>query len=146
MAAEKNFENRVKKFLESEGIYPFGTPKQKMLVEPCGYYEKRWGGGNYTKSGLPDLHVVVNGFSIEAETKSPNYKPTALQLHNIEQITFSNCKGFVLYENQKDAKLCSAWIKRKYPECEAVQVKDFDDFKKLIYDLKGGEKDERTGN
>ena len=38
VAAEKNFENRLKAWLESEGIYPFGYPRQKMMVPPCGYY------------------------------------------------------------------------------------------------------------
>ena len=139
IAAEKNFENRLKKWLEMKGVYPLGTSKQNMTVPPCGYYEKRWGGGVYTKKGLPDLHIVVNGINIDVEVKAPNYKPTMLQLHNIDQITFSNCIGFVLYENQKDAKLCSAWIGRKYPEYKAVHVKDFDSFKNLIHELKGDE-------
>ena len=51
MAAEKNFENRVKKWLESIGVYPLGTADDKMDVPPCGYWEKRWGGG-YSKKGL----------------------------------------------------------------------------------------------
>lgn len=38
MAQEKLFENRVKRWLESQGIYPFGFPKQKMKATPCGYY------------------------------------------------------------------------------------------------------------
>lgn len=50
MAAEKIFENRVKKWLQSLGIYPLGTAKDKMPVPPIGYYEKRWGGG-YSKKG-----------------------------------------------------------------------------------------------
>ena len=44
MAAEKNFENQVKKWLQSEGIYPLGIEQQKITVTPCGYWEKRWGG------------------------------------------------------------------------------------------------------
>ena len=38
MAAEKLYEERLKKWLETEGIYALGTPKQKMTVPPCGYY------------------------------------------------------------------------------------------------------------
>ena len=30
MAGEKNFENRLKKWLESEGIYPLGEPVDRM--------------------------------------------------------------------------------------------------------------------
>lgn len=32
MAGEKNFENRLKDWLESEGIYPLGHPTDKMKV------------------------------------------------------------------------------------------------------------------
>ena len=45
MAGEKNFENRLKKWLEDEGIYPLGEPVNRMSAPPCGYWEKRWGGG-----------------------------------------------------------------------------------------------------
>ena len=38
MAQEKLLENKVKIYLESIGVYSFGTPKQTMLVAPCGYY------------------------------------------------------------------------------------------------------------
>ena len=56
MAGEKNFENRLKKWLEDEGIYPLGEPVNRMSAPPCGYWEKRWGGGRYVKSGLQFLH------------------------------------------------------------------------------------------
>ena len=52
MAGEKNFENRLKKWLEAEGIYPLGEPVDRMSAPPCGFYEKRWGGSRYVKSGL----------------------------------------------------------------------------------------------
>ena len=38
MAGEKNFENRLKKWLESEGIYPLGEPVDRMSAPPCGFY------------------------------------------------------------------------------------------------------------
>lgn len=64
MAAEKQFENRVKRYLETLGIYPLGCAHDKMTVPPVGYYEKRWGGG-YSKAGLPDMNQVINqGFQI----------------------------------------------------------------------------------
>ena len=70
MADEKRFEETLKSWLESEGIYALGTPRQDMKVPPCGYWEKRWGGGKYVKSGLPDMHIVVRNVSIEIELKS----------------------------------------------------------------------------
>ena len=97
MAQEKLFENRLKKWLEKQGIYPLGTPKQNMTVPPCGYYEKRWGGGVYTKNGLPDMHIVVNGINIDAELKAPNGKPSELQKHNVVQINQSGSIAMILY-------------------------------------------------
>ena len=97
IAQEKSFEKKVKKWLEKQGIYPLGTPEQDITVPPCGYYEKRWGGGIYTKKGLPDLHVVVNGINIDAELKAPNGKPSELQEHNVVQINQSGSISMILY-------------------------------------------------
>lgn len=110
--SEKSFEDKLKKWLESEGIYPLGTASQDMIAEPCGYWEKRWGGGKYVKSGMPDMHIVVNGISIEAELKVPPNKPSDLQIQKINQIDEAGCIGVVLYP------------------------KDFDNFKRLIKHIK----------
>lgn len=96
MAAEKNFENRVKKWLQGLGIYPLGTVKDKMPVPPIGYYEKRWGGG-YSKKGLPDMHIVANGISLDVELKAADGKPTDLQKRNIKQINNSGSIAMILY-------------------------------------------------
>lgn len=112
MAAEKSFEEKLKKWLESEGIYALGTPEQDMTAEPCGYWEKRWGGGKYTKSGMPDMHIVVNGISIEAELKAPHGRPSELQIQKLNQIDKAGCVGLVLYP------------------------KDFENFKRLVLYLK----------
>ena len=105
---EKLFENKIKRYLQSKGIYPLGTPKEKMTVKATGYYEKRWGGGIYTKSGAPDLHIAVNGFNIDAEIKAPNGKVSDLQEFMIDQINCCNCNAMVVYP------------------------KDFEKFKKII--------------
>ena len=135
MAAEKNYENRMKKFLESQGIYALGTPTQKQVVAPCGYYEKRWAGGTFTKSGLPDLHIEINGYSVDVEVKSPTYKPTELQLRNIKQINSSKGIAFVSYEHQKHVELCAQWINRTYPQYSDTPIKNFEDFKELVKKL-----------
>lgn len=96
MAEEKLFENRVKRWLESLGVYPLGTARDKMPVPPVGYYEKRWGGG-FSKSGLPDLHLVVNGISLDVELKAPNGRPSDLQKQKIRQINGSGSLAMVLY-------------------------------------------------
>lgn len=112
MAAEKNFEEKLKNWLESEGIYPLGTPKQKITTPPCGYWEKRWGGGKYIKSGMPDMHIVVNSISVEAELKAPDGKPSDLQIQKLNQMDNANCIALVVYP------------------------KDFENFKKLIQAIK----------
>ena len=112
MAAEKLFEDKLKKWLESEGIYALGTPEQDIITEPCGYWEKRWGGGKYTKAGLPDMHIVVNGINIEAELKAPNGRPSELQKQKLKQIDDAGCIGLVLYP------------------------KDFENFKRLVLHIK----------
>lgn len=97
MAGEKNFENRLKKWLESEGVYPLGEPVDKMETPPCGYYEKRWGGGRYIKAGLPDMKIVVNGIALEVELKGPDGTPSELQKRNLKQINYSGGLGLILY-------------------------------------------------
>lgn len=96
MAAEKNFENRVKEWLKGLGVYPLGTAADKMLVPPIGYYEKRWGGG-YSKKGLPDMHIVVNGINLDVELKASNGIPSDLQKQKVRQINESGSIAFVLY-------------------------------------------------
>lgn len=112
MAAEKSFEESLKKWLESEGIYALGTPEQDMVAEPCGYWEKRWGGGKYIKAGMPDMHIVVNGVSLEVELKAPNGRPSELQIQKLNQIDDAGCIAVVLFP------------------------KDFEKFKKLIQYIK----------
>lgn len=97
MGGEKNFENRLKKWLESEGIYPLGEPVNRMKVPPCGYWEKRWGGGRYVKSGLPDMRIIVKGIALEVELKATNGTPSELQKRNIRQINNSGGLAMVLY-------------------------------------------------
>lgn len=100
MAEEKNFENRVKRFLESVGIYSLGTPPDKMKVEPVGYWEKRWGGGIYTKSGLPDMHVSVKGTDVEVELKAENGIVSELQKFVIMQMTNCGTIALILHPSE----------------------------------------------
>jgi hypothetical protein len=96
MGSEKQFETKVKKWLESEGIYSAGTPEQKITVPQVGWYLKTWGGG-YQKSGIPDLLLCVNGIFISAELKGDSGKPSELQLKNTVSINASGGVGLVLY-------------------------------------------------
>lgn len=130
MAQEKNFENKVKRYLESLGIYPFGTADEYIATPIIGYYEKRWGGGQFAKSGLPDMHVVVKGISFELELKAPNGKPSPLQLKNLSIIEKSESIGCILVEHDKTVDRINAYISTNYPEFSNVSVISFDNFKK----------------
>ena len=85
MAAEKNFENRLKKFLEDEG---------------CWFV--KFFANAYTKSGIPDILCCCNGYFLAIEVKAPKGKPSELQKWNIKMITLSNGIGVVLYPDQFD--------------------------------------------
>ena len=91
--AEKNFENRIKRFLKSEGIYPLGESTPHMKVPSCGYYDKRHGNAVSGK-GLPDLYVVVKGKAIELETKKFNGIWSAAQKYCVKQINDSGGTAF----------------------------------------------------
>jgi hypothetical protein len=85
MAAEKNFENRIKKFLEDEG---------------CWFV--KFFANAYTKSGIPDILCCCNGYFIGIEVKAPNGKPSELQKRNIQKINMSGGIGIVLYPDLFD--------------------------------------------
>lgn len=102
IAEEKNFENKLKRWLQSVGIYALGTPTQAMKVVPVGYYEKRWGGGTFAKAGLPDMHICVQGKSLEVELKASNGRPSELQTHIINQINKSGGQSLLVYPKDFD--------------------------------------------
>lgn len=85
MAGEKNFENKIKKFLKENGCW---------FVK---YFANR-----NTRAGVPDLLACVNGYFVAIEVKGPTGKPSELQLWNVEQIQKSNGFAVVLYPDQFD--------------------------------------------
>ena len=132
---EKIFEEHLKRWLESEGIYRLGTPKQGMKVPPCGYWEKRWGGGKYVKSGMPDMHIVVCGISIEIELKSATGRPSELQKQKLSQIADAGCIGFVArpadFENIKALVGLAKNLETAIPHLQEMAG-----LKRVIYDGK----------
>lgn len=81
MASEKNFENKIKKYLKDHGAY----------------FIKYWAGAQFTKSGVPDILACVNGYFVGIEVKAQNGKPSELQLHNIRQIRKAGGLAYVVY-------------------------------------------------
>ena len=80
MAGEKNFENKIKKFLKDRGCW----------------YVKYFANRN-TRAGVPDILACVNGRFVAIEVKAKNGKPTELQRWNIEQIQNSGGIALILY-------------------------------------------------
>ena len=74
MASEKNFENRIKKFLKDNG-----------------WWHVKFFANAFTKSGIPDILACVNGRFVAIEVKAEDGRPSPLQLHNIDEI--NKCGG-----------------------------------------------------
>lgn len=111
MAAEKNFENKVKKFLKDNGAWVL----------------KYWGGAAYTKSGIPDLLVCSDGRFLGIEVKAPNGEPSLLQLVNLKKIRESGGYGILLYP--KDFEQFKMFIAKK-SELNAWYLSNIEDQKR----------------
>jgi hypothetical protein len=85
IAQEKNFENRIKKFLEDEG---------------CWFV--KFFANAYTKSGIPDILCCCNGYFLAIEVKAPKGEPSELQKMNIRKIIQCGGYGVILYPDQFD--------------------------------------------
>ncbi len=83
MATEKNFELKVRKFLDSEGCY-----------------EIKFFANGYTKSGIPDVLACCNGYFVGVEVKAPKGTPSELQKRNIKKIQECSGIALVLYPDQ----------------------------------------------
>jgi len=81
MAAEKIFENKVKKFLDDRGAW----------------FIKYWAGAQYTKNGIPDILTCIHGYFVAIEVKAENGRPTPIQLFNVRKINDAGGFAFVLY-------------------------------------------------
>lgn len=85
MAAEKQFENKVKGWLHQ--LKQEGYPIKFIKI---------WGGG-FQKAGIPDLICCINGIYFEVELKASNGRPTELQEYNIKVTNEANGIGIILY-------------------------------------------------
>ena len=95
MAAEKNFENRAKKYLDEYGCW----------------WLKYWGGAAYTKSGIPDLLVSSDGCFLGIEVKADNGEPSLIQLYHLRKIRESGGYGILLFP--KDFELFKGFNEQK---------------------------------
>lgn len=96
MAAEKQFEKQVEKFLIQHGVYRAGTPEHEITGSVNGWFTKIWGGG-FQKEGIPDILMCVNGVFVSVELKAKNGKPSEMQVKNTNLIRRSGGIGLILY-------------------------------------------------
>lgn len=80
MAAEKNFENKIKTYLKSKNCY-------------CVKYF----GCMYSTSGTPDLLCCINGYFVAIEVKAQDGEPSELQLQKIKDIRKAGGFAYVVY-------------------------------------------------
>ena len=80
MAAEKQFENKITKYLESKG---------------CWYV--KYFANSFTKSGIPDILACVNGYFVAIEVKASNGKPSELQYFHRDKIRAAGGISIILY-------------------------------------------------
>lgn len=111
MAGEKNFENRIKKFLEDEGCY----------------FIKHFANA-YTKSGIPDLLVCCNGNFVAVEVKASNGKPSELQLYNIHKINEAGGFGVIVcpeqFDDLKEVIKCLKCLSRSHARVMCEQINE----------------------
>lgn len=80
MAAEKNFENKIKRWLTDHDCF----------------FVKFFANG-YTRRGVPDILASVNGWFVGVEVKADHGTPSDLQLESIQEIRNSGGYAWVVY-------------------------------------------------
>ena len=94
MGPEKKLENKIKKWLDAKGIYYF-----------------KYHGNSYSRAGIADMTICVNGKFVACELKSDVGKLTELQHNNLNKVVASGGIAIV------------------------VRPKSFDYFKKRVEEL-----------
>ena len=85
MAGEKNFENRIKKYLDKKG---------------CWYV--KFFANAYTSSGIPDILASINGRFVGIEVKQESGKVSLLQQVQLKKICESGGIGVLAYPSGYD--------------------------------------------
>lgn len=83
MAEEKNFELKVRDYIESKGGW-----------------QVKYFANSYTKRGIPDVFSCLTGYFVAIEFKASNGKPSDLQLYHQKEIRKSGGICIILYPDQ----------------------------------------------
>ena len=110
MAAEKNFENKIKEYLTENGAW----------------FIKYWAGAAYTKAGIPDILACLSGIFLGIEVKAANGKPSDLQIVNIREIRKAGGIAIILYPYDYDAFI---------DLCESIKTNDLEYAKAFQFDF-----------
>lgn len=110
MAAEKQFENKIKLYLKNIGAY-----------------HVKFFGCAFTQSGTPDLLCCVNGHFVAIEVKAERGKPSELQLHNLKKI--HEAGGYAILAYPKDWLQLQSIVERlmnyKFDEARSLYMNYF---------------------
>ena len=82
MAGEKNFENRVKRYLDERGCW----------------HVKFFANRN-TRSGVPDILACVGGTFVGIEVKGPRGRPSPLQVYHTGEIARAGGVAVIAWPN-----------------------------------------------
>ena len=115
MAAEKNFEDRVKAYLTECGCW----------------FVKYWGGGAYTCAGIPDLLVCCMGVFLGVELKARNGKPEELQLYKLRQIDKAGGFAILLYPDDFETFKALVQSVMRHPVLEPEDFIQYQHFRKV---------------
>ena len=83
---EKQFENKIKKYLDSKG---------------CWYV--KYFANAFTRKGIPDILACVNGRFLAIEVKADRGKPSELQLYERDKIIEAGGIAMILHPNGFEA-------------------------------------------
>ncbi len=92
----------------------FENKIKKYLKDNNCWFTKIWGGG-FQRAGIPDLLACIGGRFVAIEVKGSNGQPSELQKYHLREINKSGGVGTMVY-----------------PE-------DWEEFKKLVDELLGGD-------
>lgn len=84
---EKYYENKVKEYIKSRG----------------GWFIKYWGGGSFTRPGVPDLLCCYKGRFIAIEMKNKGGRISPAQREEMAQIERAGGIGMFLYPDNINA-------------------------------------------
>ena len=119
MAGEKNFENRVKKYLDKEGAWVLKTFSNGIQ-----------------RSGVPDLLICYKGrfIGMEVKAKDGRFKDE-LQPINIREINDAGGIAGVLIPTEGKERF-RRYVAKHWQNYIDTPIYDFDDLKQLIEKIK----------